>query len=375
MSYHAPVALAHDYLTQRGGAERVMAIMASAFPQAPIYTSLYDPPGTFDDFHNVDIRTSSLNRISLLRRNHRAALPFLAPAVSSMRIDADVVLASSSGWAHAMQTTGQKVVYCHAPARWLYQKNRYLGTFEGSLSHRIRHLLAAAALGLLTPSLRAWDARRALEADRYLVNSTIIRQAVADTYGIEAEVLPPPPALDPDGPMEPVAIATTPFVLCVARLMPYKNVDAVIQAVRRIDGLGLVVVGRGPDEPRLRELAGRSPDIVILGGVSEEALRWLYAECLGLVAASFEDFGLTPLEAASFGKPTAALHAGGYLDTIDPNVNGIFFEDPEFTSIQEAVTVLSNHQWDRDQIAAHADKFGRTRFVKRLRDIVAESRG
>lgn len=372
MSTRTPVALAHDYLTQRGGAERVAAIMASAFPQAPLYTSLYDPAGTFDDFRHLDVRTSALNRFGLLRRNHRAALPLLAPAISKMTIDADVVLASSTGWAHAMPTTGRKIVYCHAPARWLYQKHRYLGTFEGSLPHRVRHVAAAAALGLLSPALRSWDTRKALEADRYVVNSTVIREAVAETYGIDAEVLPPPPAMDPDGPVEPAPI-TTPFVLCVARLLPYKNVDAVIRAVQGIEGLGLVVVGRGPDDARLRELAKGSPQIHLMGGVSEEVLRWLYAECLGLVAASFEDFGLTPLEAAAFGKPTAALHAGGYLDTIDPQVNGIFFDDSSHDSIRSGITALAEQKWDRDRITAHAERFGRQRFIQRLHEVVAAS--
>ncbi|TLP97082.1 glycosyltransferase family 4 protein [Nesterenkonia salmonea] len=373
MNTRTPVALAHDYLTQRGGAERVAAIMASAFPDAPLFTSLYDPDGTFDDFRELDVRTSALNRIPLLRRNHRLALPFLAPGVSTMKIDADVVLASSSGWAHAMPTTGKKVVYCHAPARWLYQKERYLGSFDGSLPHKARHLLASAALGLMSPSLRAWDTRRALEADRYLVNSTVVREAVADAYGIEAEVLPPPPAMDPEGPTESLPIKR-PFVLCVARLLPYKNVDAVIRAVQGVDGLGLVVVGRGPDEARLRELTKNSPDSHVMGGVSEEVLRWLYSASVGLVASSFEDFGLTPLEAAAFGKPTAALHAGGYLDTIDPEVNGVFFEDPSDASIRNAISVLIDRPWDRERITAHSEKFGKARFVRHLQDVVASSR-
>lgn len=368
-----PVALAHDYLTQRGGAERVAAIMATAFPGAPLYTSLYDPDATFADFTSLDVRTSALNRVPLLRRRHRLALPLLAPAISRMSIDAEVLLASSSGWAHAMPTTGKKIIYCHAPARWLYQKDRYLGSDDGNLPHRLRRRVAAAALGLLAPVLRSWDAKQALNADRYLVNSTVIRQAVAETYGIEAEVLPPPPAMEPVGPVRPAPVST-PFVLCVARLLPYKNVDAVIRAVQGIDGLGLVVVGRGPDEPRLRELAGETADIHLMGGVSEEMLRWLYAESLGLVAASFEDFGLTPLEAAAFGKPTAALHAGGYLDTIDPEVNGVFFEDSGADAIRGGVTALIDGQWDRERIAAHAESFGQPRFIQRLHDVVADCR-
>lgn len=365
-----PVALAHDYVTQRGGAERVVAIMAEAFPGAPLYTSLYDPEGTFAEFASLDIHTSALNHIPVLRRDHRLALPLLAPVVSRMTVDADVLLASSSGWAHAMQCTGRKIVYCHAPARWLYQQDRYLGPSEGSTTQRTRRLAAAVALKMLAPGLRAWDAKHAHTADRYLVNSTVIAAAVRDAYGIDAEVLPPPPAMSPDGPVEPAAGVSTPFVLCVARLLPYKNVDAVIRAVDGVDGLGLVVVGRGPDEQRLRELSRANPAVHILGGVSEEVLRWLYANTLGLVAASYEDFGLTPLEAAAFGKPTAALHGGGYLDTIDPAVNGLFFEAPRPEVIRAAVTSLGTRDWDAIAIERHADGFGKARFVERLRGVV-----
>jgi hypothetical protein len=121
------VALAHDYITQRGGAERVALAMARAFPASALHTALYDPEGTFPEFSTVDVRTMPINRSRMLRRHHRLALPFLAKAVSEYHVDADVLLASSSGWAHGIPTRGRKVVYCHAPARWLYQADRYAG--------------------------------------------------------------------------------------------------------------------------------------------------------------------------------------------------------------------------------------------------------
>ena len=121
------VAIAHDYLTQRGGAEKVVLSMSRAFPDAPIYTLLYDRENTYPEFANRDVRVSSLNRIGPLRRNHRAALPVLPFAASSLRIDADVVLTSSSGWAHGFGTRGRKLVLCHTPAHWLYVRDEYLG--------------------------------------------------------------------------------------------------------------------------------------------------------------------------------------------------------------------------------------------------------
>src|SRR3954452_9410805 len=120
------IALVHAYLTQRGGAERVVLSLTRAFPEAPLYTSLYDPDGTFPEFGEVDVRPLPLNSIAPLRRRHRAALPLLAPAFSRLRVHADVAVCSSSGWAHGARVDGRKIVYCHTPARWLYQPERYL---------------------------------------------------------------------------------------------------------------------------------------------------------------------------------------------------------------------------------------------------------
>ena len=146
------VAIAHDYLTQRGGAERVVLVLAEAFPDAPISTTLYDPDGTFPEFRGRDIRTSWGNRIGWLRRHHRAALPLLPWMSNTLRVDADVVIASSSGWAHGFPTDGRRVVYCYSPARWLYQPEVYLGADA--------HPAVRLMLRLLGPAHRRWDRRR-----------------------------------------------------------------------------------------------------------------------------------------------------------------------------------------------------------------------
>ena len=147
------VAIAHDYLTQRGGAERVVLTMLEAFPDATLYTTLYDPESTYPEFRDARIVTSALDRFGPLRRHHRAALPLLAAASSRLRVDADVTVVSSSGWAHGFDISGRRLVYCHNPARWLYQADDYLG---GS-SSRARTGRLALALG--APPLRRWDRR------------------------------------------------------------------------------------------------------------------------------------------------------------------------------------------------------------------------
>jgi glycosyltransferase involved in cell wall biosynthesis len=355
------VAISHDYLTQRGGAERVVLSMLRAFPRAPLYTSLYDAERTFPDFRGADVRVTGLDRISPLRHHHRLALPLLPATFSRLRVSADVVLCSSSGWAHATRVDGKKVVYCHTPARWLYQGGHYLSQ---------RQLAARAGLNVLRPYLLRWDRKAAATSDRYLANSTVVRDRIRKAYGIDAEVVPPPPALGPGGPRQPVEGLEPGFLLCVSRLLPYKNVDAVISAFSAAEQERLVIVGGGPEEDRLRARAGTH--VQLLGSVTDEQLRWLYAACAGVVAASYEDYGLTPLEGAAFGKPSAVLRWGGFEDTVEEHKTGIFFERPDANAIREAVRELRTRSWDFDEISAHAERFSQQSFVERLREIVAE---
>jgi glycosyltransferase involved in cell wall biosynthesis len=356
------VAISHDYLTQRGGAERVVLSMLRAFPRAPLYTSLYDAEGTFPEFRGADVRVTGLDRITPLRQHHRLALPLLAATFSRLRVSADVVLCSSSGWAHATRVDGKKVVYCHTPARWLYQGAHYLSE---------RQLAAKAGLAVLRPYLLRWDRRAAATSDRYLANSTVVRDRIRNAYGIEAEIVPPPPALGPHGPRQPIDGLEPGFFLCVSRLLPYKNVDAVVGAFSPDNAEErLVIVGGGPDEDRLR--AGAGARVRFLGAVTDEQLRWLYGACAGVVAASYEDYGLTPLEGAAFGKPSAVLRWGGFEDTVEEDKTGVFFERPEANAILDAVRELRARNWDSDEISAHAERFSQQAFEERLREIVAE---
>lgn len=361
-STRTPVALAHDYLTQRGGAERVVLTLLKAFPEAPLHTVLYDRGGTYPEFRDANVITHPINRISQFRRDHRLALPALARASSGMAIDADVTIASSSGWAHGFVATGHKIVYCHNPARWLYQTDEYLG---GSAW---RHPLGPPLLAM-RPSLRRWDARQAATVDVYLANSRVVQRRIAETYGRTAELLPPPHGMDPTAPQEPIeelADLDPGYALVVSRLLPYKNVDVVIDAVRRT-GRPLVVVGDGPEAARLR--AQLPSHVRLLSGISDAQLRWAYAHAGVLVAASHEDFGLTPLEAAAFGVPTVALRSGGYLDTIVEGRTGLFFEHPRPAEVAEALEAADTHPWDRQCLLDRADEFGESHFIDRIRRI------
>jgi glycosyltransferase involved in cell wall biosynthesis len=354
------VAIVHDYLTQRGGAERVVLSMCKAFPDAPVYASLYDAETTFDEFRSRDVRPLWLDRAAPLRRRHRLALPLLPLAFTTSRVDAGVVVCSSSGWAHGIRTNGRKIVYCHSPAKWLYRTGDYLGAHPS--------VGARAGLRALSPILRGFDRHAAASADGYLANSTFIASQIHDVYGIDADVLCPPPGLGPNGPREPIAGIERGFLLAVARLLPYKNVEQVVDAFRLLPEQRLVVVGDGPERARLSALA--PANVCLAGEVGDANLRWLYEGCRGLVAASREDFGLAPVEAASFGKPVAALRWGGFLDTVVPEVTGLFFDVADPASIADAVKALVAREWDADRIQAHAETFSEARFVERLRAVV-----
>jgi glycosyltransferase involved in cell wall biosynthesis len=337
--------------------------MADAFPDAPIHTSLYDPDATFPRFATLDVRPLPLNRVGVLRHHHRLALPVLAPAFSRLSVDARVTICSSSGWAHGARVSGRKVVYCYTPARWLYQPERYLGGASR---------WSAVALSAMAPALKRWDRRAAASAHRYLVISRAVRARVADLYGIEAEILHPPVDLDTDGPAEPVPGLEPGFFLCVSRLLPYKNVEAVVAAFRQLPERRLVVVGTGPLAASIR--AGAPPNVSMAGQVSDAGLRWLYRSAAGLVAASHEDFGLTPVEAAAFGKPTVALRWGGFLDTTLEGTTGVFFDQPEPESIAQGIERLAATAWDPARLRAHAGRFSGQRFATRLRQVVDEER-
>ncbi len=354
------VAIVHDYLTQRGGAERVVLWMTRAFPGTKVYTALYEPATTFPDFDDVPIEASILNRIALLRRHHRLALPLLATAFSSMTVDADVVICSSSGWAHGVRATGRKIVYCHAPARWLYQSPRYAAD---SLSRK----LAVAVLG---GTLKRWDRRAAGTADRYIANSTVVRDRIRAAYGIEATVVPPPTGMDPSGPQRKVDGFEGGYYLCVSRLLEYKNVGEVVTAFSDLPNRHLVLVGTGPAEARLKDQA--PANVSFLGTVADAELRWLYGHARALVSASHEDFGLTPLEAAAFGVPAVVLGAGGFLDTVVDGRTGTFFDVAERTAIRDAILRFEAQRLSADAIRAQAESFSFDRFQQRLWAIAEE---
>jgi len=350
------VAVAHDYFTQRGGAERVALLLGRELAEGTVNTALFRPAGTYPDAEELDIVELIPRGLSLLRRNHRMGVLLYPLVFWRTNIDADVVICSSSGFAHGVRTSGRKIVYCHTPARWLYaDRTAYLAPWPRPV---------AAAIRAMSPLLRTWDRMAMASAEVVLANSTATHQRIKEIYGIDAKVIAPPPGLAA-GSTQPVEDLEPGYLLSVGRLLVYKNVDVVIDAMRYRPSDQLVVVGEGPERAHLESAAPANCRFV--GEVTDEQLRWLYANCRALVSSAHEDFGLTPLEAAGFGRPSAVLRARGFLDTVVDGETGVFFDRPDPVAIDQAIERLDASDWHDHRLRYEAAKFEAKSFVDRIR--------
>jgi glycosyltransferase involved in cell wall biosynthesis len=349
------VALVHDYLNQRGGAERVVLEMARIWPQAPIYTSLYRPASTFPEFRALDVRTSPLDRLPV-DRGFRNLFPLYPLAFRSFgALSGRLVVSSSSGWAHAVKThpDALHVVYCHTPARWLYG-GEYLGASKRQ-----------AVLRPLGPLLRAWDRSAARRPDLYIANSLTVRHRIKRLYGHDAPIVYPPVAVD--------RFAPTPRgerLLVVSRLLPYKRVDIVVQAATKVD-IGLDVVGDGPALEDLRRVAG--PSVEFHGRLDDESITKLMESCRALCLPGVEDFGITPVEAQAAGKPVVAFGAGGALETVEEGVTGAFFHRYDVADVLAAIERCDHVETSPMAIAGGAQRFSRQAFRDSFLTVVVQA--
>ena len=352
------VVIVHDYVTQRGGAERVVLELLSSFSEARLVTSALEPSTTYPEFAQFEIETLWLNKVRPLRRDPRRAFPFLASAFRRHVVkDADLVIASSSGWAHRVQTSAPKIVYCHNPARWLYQPDDYLHRW----SPRLREVFVAN-----THRLRHTDSLAATSASAYLVNSRAVASRVHDVYGIDAAVVPPARGVSPDGAQHAVHGVERGYLLTIGRTRGYKHTEAVCEAVKLMPDERLVVVGG------LSEHLPQHDRITVLPRVTDEQLRWLYANADGLVAVSYEDFGLTPVEAQAFGVPSVVLRDGGYLDSTVEGVTGVFVDQPTPSAVADGIRGLRSRAWAPETIRTSGERYSPDAFRERVHDVVGK---
>jgi glycosyltransferase involved in cell wall biosynthesis len=347
------VAIVHDYLNQRGGAERVVLELATIWPHAPIYTSLYRPGSTFPQFGSHDIRTSPLDRIPVDGgfRNLFALYPASFRALGVLA--PDVALSSSSGWAHGVRTHPDTfhAVYCHTPARWLYAAD-HLG------SSRRKEQALRPVLG----AFRRWDLGAARRADLYIANSGEVRARIALRYRRDAPVVYPPVDVDR---FEPSARGER--LLVVSRLLPYKRVDVVVDAATQA-GIGLDIVGVGPALDDLRRRAG--PTVAFHGRLEDAEVTSLMEGCRAFCLPAREDFGITPVEANAAGKPVVALRAGGALESIEDGFSGCFFDRHEPGDLLDALRRCDEIDTTPEAIARRARRFSPQAFRERLLSVL-----
>lgn len=344
----------HDYFVVQGGAERVATEMALAFPNAPIFTSAAVPDAIPAAIQSRDIRQSYLRRAPCIARGYRAYFALYGGAMRRLRLEAfDLVLASSSAWAHHVMTDGVLVVYCHTPPRFLWEPESYL-RFERTAVK----LAASSVVRVMLHRLRQADLDAAARVDLYIANSAATAEKIRRVYGRESIVIHPPVDVRKFAPRPQAS-----FALVVARLQPYKNIQLAMDAAQKLN-LPLCVVGEGPAR---RQLESRNNGkAVFLGRTSDEAVRKLMGEARVLISPAKEDFGLVHVEANASGCPVVAYAGGGAREVVADGVTGVLFTEPTVESLQAAIETALTTRWDRRLLVRHARQFDRVHFHERL---------
>ena len=350
------VALVHDWLTGMRGGERVLLELSRLFPDAPIYTLLWNR-GTVDpEIEQRVVGTSWLQQAPFSAGGYRNYLPLFPAAIRSIRIgEADLVLSSSHAVAKAVRTPpgARHVSYVHTPMRyaWGFGGNYFPG---GGAVRRL-------ALECVAPYLRRFDKRSTRRVDLLIANSANVQRRIQDVYQRAADVIHPPVDTDFFHP-GPTAEEGS-YYLLVSSLEPYKRVDVALEAFRRLDRR-LVVVGTGTLAGRLARDA--PPNVELFGRVDDERLRRLYQGCRALVFPADEDFGMVPVEAQACGKPAICFRKGGAVESVIEGETGLFFEEQEPSALAESVRRFETMDWDSEPIRRNSLRFSRTVFRDKM---------
>ncbi len=354
------VVIAHEWLTAVGGSDKTARMMVEALPGSRLVTAVADPGTVAELFPDVPVETLWTDRLPGARRRWRLYSPAIALAWSRFRVEEADVLISSSHFATRAAASGFRgphLCYCYTPMRVAWRPDLELGRLRPSLR---------PAVGALLPAVRAWDRRTASGVTAFAGISTAVVDRIRSAYGRDAQCLFPPVGIAPflASPRRP------PFgyFLAFGRLIPYKRFDLAIQACTAADH-PLVVAGSGPDEARLRAMAG--PSVRFAGRVDDATYLELLAGATALLFPGEEDFGIVPVEAQAAGCPVVALGRGGALDTVSDGETGVLFPEPTVTSLREAMEAATARPWDESVLRAWSSQFSEERFARDLRAFVA----
>ena len=349
-------AVVHDWLNGMRGGENVLEAILPLVPNPTIFTLFHVPGAVSPGIERYPIRASWLDRLPFPRASYRQLLPLFPAAVESFDLAGfDLVVSSSHCVAKgAVAAEGvPHLCYCHTPVRYAYEQ------FDVYFPRERTRLWALKKSQI--DRLRRWDQATAGRPSRYLANSSAVAERIRKHYARPATVVAPPVDVDfyTGG-----AAPRSDFLLAVGSLVPYKRYDVAIEAAARLRR-PLVLVGKGPEEARLRALA--SPSVRILADLDREALRELYRTCHAFVQPGEEDFGISLVEALACGSPVVALGRGGALDTVVEGVNGSFAPLPTGESLAAAVERLDGKSFGYTEIRATAMPFSHERFTREFR--------
>jgi glycosyltransferase involved in cell wall biosynthesis len=358
------IEIIHDWLTGMRGGEKVLESLCRLFPTAGLSTLVHVRGAVDPIIEHRPIRTSFVQRLPQPARWYREYLPLFPTAVELFDLDdVDLVISTSHCAAKSVVPAGRAVhiCYCHTPMRYVWdQFNAYFGP------ERLGRLTSTVARGMAM-WLARWDRDTARRVTTFVANSRYVAGRIARYYNRPATVVHPP--VD-TGFFTTGGDASDGSFLVVSALVPYKRIDVAIHAARRV-GARLRIVGTGPDEGRLRAIAGA--DVEFLGAISNEALRDAYRAAAATVLPAEEDFGIALVESLACGRPVIALNRGGARETIVPNVTGLLVDDQTPDAFADAMRDLAAHRYDPAALQAHAERFSTARFEAGFAEVVRDA--
>ena len=356
------VALVHDWLTGMRGGEKCLEVMCELFPDAPIYTLLHVKGAMSPLIESKTIHTSFLQRFPFVEQKYRMYLPLFPFAIEAFDFsDYDLLLSTSHCVAKGAKPRGDALhlCYCFTPMRYVYEMyDEYFGKGQAGMATRM-------AMKIVAPLLRAWDKKTADRVHHFVAISEHVRQRIYRHYGRDAEVIFPPV----DTAKFQASRRDKGYYLIVSALVPYKKVDLAVKAFNKI-GKRLIIVGKGPDEEKLRYLA--KPNVEFLGWKSDDELALLYAGCTALVFPGEEDFGIVPLEAMASGKAVIAYGKGGALETVQDGLSGVFFYKQTVEALEIAVSKAEQMQFDVENVRNRALRFSRSIYKDAMKKFIEE---
>lgn len=351
------VALIHDHLAQDGGAEKVLKVIADMFPDAPIFTLLYEKKNADKYFKNRVIQTSIIQRLPGGIKHYKWFMPWMPMAVEFFNLTGyDLVISDTSSFAKGVITNSRTphICYCHTPTRYLWSDTH--SYIEELRFNKYFKKLIALSLN----KIRIWDRVAADRVDFFLANSKFIAGRITKYYRRDSEVIYPPVNLADFK----VSDDLGDYFLAGGRLVPYKRFDLLI-SVFKANGRRLRIFGDGPDQGRLQTLSAGYPNIEFLGRVSEEEKIALYSRAQAFINPQEEDFGITMVESLASGRPVIAFNQGGASEIVTPEC-GLLFDEQTAESLVKALDAFDQTRFNSQQIRQSAERFGEERFKAEL---------